>query len=337
MNHTTPANTSRRAALQTLALPLLAPWAALAQNTGLPLEQVKIVNGFPAGGTADATSRRIGDKLAGSDYTRKGAVVENKTGAAGRIAIDTVKNGPADGSSLLLTPYSMMAIYPHIYKALSYDPVKDFAPVCMASSMSHGLAVGPMVPATVKTLKEFVAWAKANPDKANYGSPAAGSTPHFLGALLSLDTGVPMQHVAYRGSVPGVTDVIGGQLAAMLTPHGDFLANHRAGKIRILATSGKKRSPFVPEVATFAEQGFPDFTVEEWFGFFAPIKTPANVVSAANAAINAAIKDKALIESWATQGLVPLGGSTDDMAKDLQRQLAFWGPIVKRIGFTAES
>ena len=337
MNHTTPANTSRRAALQTLALPLLAPWAALAQNTGLPLEQVKIINGFPAGGTADATSRRIGDKLAGSDYTRKGAVVENKTGAAGRIAIDTVKNGPADGSSLLLTPYSMMAIYPHIYKALSYDPVKDFAPVCMASSMSHGLAVGPMVTATVKTLKEFVAWAKANPDKANYGSPAAGSTPHFLGALLSLDTGVPMQHVAYRGSVPSVTDVIGGQLAAMLTPHGDFLANHRAGKIRILATSGKKRSPFVPEVATFAEQGFPDLTVEEWFGFFAPAKTPANVVSAANAAINAALKDKALIESWATQGLVPLGGSTDDMAKDLQRQLAFWGPIVKRIGFTAES
>jgi tripartite-type tricarboxylate transporter receptor subunit TctC len=337
MNHTTPANTSRRAALQTLALPLLAPWAALAQNTGLPLEQVKIINGFPAGGTADATSRRIGDKLAGSDYTRKGAVVENKTGAAGRIAIDTVKNGPADGSSLLLTPYSMMAIYPHIYKALSYDPVKDFAPVCMASSMSHGLAVGPMVPATVKTLKEFVAWAKANPDKANYGSPAAGSTPHFLGALLSLDTGVPMQHVAYRGSVPGVTDVIGGQLAAMLTPHGDFLANHRAGKIRILATSGKKRSPFVPEVATFAEQGFPDLTVEEWFGFFAPAKTPANVVSAANAAINAALKDKALIESWATQGLVPLGGTTDDMAKDLQRQLGFWGPIVKRIGFTAES
>jgi len=337
MNHTTPANTSRRAALQTLALPLLAPWAALAQNTGLPLEQVKIINGFPAGGTADATSRRIGDKLAGSDYTRKGAVVENKTGAAGRIAIDTVKNGPADGSSLLLTPYSMMAIYPHIYKALSYATVKDFAPVCMASSMSHGLAVGPMVPATVKTLKEFVAWAKANPDKANYGSPAAGSTPHFLGALLSLDTGVPMQHVAYRGSVPGVTDVIGGQLAAMLTPHGDFLANHRAGKIRILATSGKKRSPFVPEVATFAEQGFPDLTVEEWFGFFAPAKTPANVVSAANAAINAALKDKALIESWATQGLVPLGGTTDDMAKDLQRQLAFWGPIVKRIGFTAES
>ena len=328
---------SRRHALQALSLPLLSPLAAWSQNSGLPLEQVKIINGFPAGGTADATSRRVGDTLAGSAYARNGAVVENKTGAAGRIAIDTVKNGPADGSSLLLTPYSMMAIYPHIYKALSYDPIKDFAPVCMASSMSHGLAVGPMVPATVKTVKDFVGWAKANPDKANYGSPAAGSTPHFLGALLSLDTGVAMQHVAYRGSVPGVTDVIGGQLAAMLTPHGDFLANHRAGKIRILATTGKKRSPFVPEVATFAEQGFPDLTVEEWFGFFAPIKTPANVVSAANAAINAAIKDKALVESWATQGLVPLGGTAEDMAADLKKQLAFWGPIVKRIGFTAES
>ncbi len=332
---------NRRQALHTLSLPVaasaLGPWSALAQNTGLPIEQVKIVNGFPAGGTADATSRRVGDKLAGSPYSKNAAVVENKTGAAGRIAIDTIKNGPADGSNLLLTPYSMMAVYPHIYKSLSYDPFKDFAPVCMASSMSHGLAVGPMVPATVKTVKDFVAWAKANPKDANYGSPAAGSTPHFLGALLSLDTGVAMQHIPYRGSVPGVTDMIGGQLAAMFTPHGDFLANHRAGKIRILATSGKKRSPFVPEVPTFAEQGFANLTAEEWFGFFAPAKTPAAVVAAANAAINNAIKDKALIDSWATQGLVPLGGTPDDMAKDLKRQFDFWGPIVKRIGFSAES
>jgi tripartite-type tricarboxylate transporter receptor subunit TctC len=332
---------NRRQALHTLSLPVaasaLGPWSALAQNTGLPIEQVKIVNGFPAGGTADATSRRVGDKLAGSPYSKNAAVVENKTGAAGRIAIDTIKNGPADGSNLLLTPYSMMAVYPHIYKSLSYDPFKDFAPVCMASSMSHGLAVGPMVPATVKTVKDFVAWAKANPKDANYGSPAAGSTPHFLGALLSLDTGVAMQHIPYRGSVPGVTDMIGGQLAAMFTPHGDFLANHRAGKIRILATSGKKRSPFVPEVPTFAEQGFANLTAEEWFGFFVPAKTPAAVVAAANAAINNAIKDKALIDSWATQGLVPLGGTPDDMAKDLKRQFDFWGPIVKRIGFSAES
>jgi tripartite-type tricarboxylate transporter receptor subunit TctC len=226
---------NRRLALQTLSLAALTPWVTLAQNA-LPLDQVKIVCGFPAGGTADTTSRRVGDKLAGSSFSRNGAVVENKTGAGGRIAIETVKSAAADGSTLLLSAYSMLLIYPHIYKSLSYDPFKDFAPVSMASVLSHGLAVGPMVPNNVKNIKDFVAWCKANPDRANYGSPAAGSTPHFLGALLSLETGVPMQHVAYRGSVPGVADVVGGQLPAMFTPHGDFLANLRAGKLRILAT-----------------------------------------------------------------------------------------------------
>jgi tripartite-type tricarboxylate transporter receptor subunit TctC len=315
----------------------MSPLKALSQANLLPIDQVKIICGFPAGGTADTTSRRVGDKWAGSAYARNPALVENKTGAGGRIAIEAVKNAAPDGSTLLLSAYSMLLIYPHIYKTLPYDPFKDFAPVAMASVLSHGLAVGPIVPTSVKTVKHFVAWCKANPERANYASPAAGSTPHFLGALLSLNTGVPMTHVAYRGSVPGVTDVIGGQIAAMFTPHGDFLANHRAGKLRILATSGKSRSPFVPEVATFAEQGFPDRTVEEWFGFFAPAKTPASVVAAANTAINQTLKDKSVIDSLALQGLLPLGGSSDDMAKDMRRQYDYWGPVVKRIGFSAES
>jgi tripartite-type tricarboxylate transporter receptor subunit TctC len=148
---------------------------------------------------------------------------------------------------------------------------------------------------------------------------------------------VDLKHVPYRGSVPGVADMIGGQLASMVTPHGDFIANHKAGKIRILATSGKARSPFVPEVPTFTEQGFPDLTVEEWFGFYAPAKTPTAVVNAANAAINAALKDKMVIDSLAVSGLTPLGGTPDDMARDMKRQYDHWGPIVKRIGFTAES
>ena len=330
---------NRRLALQTLGLAAasLSPWSALAQNSLLPFEQVKILCGFPAGGTADTTSRRVGDKLAGSTYTRNPAVVENKTGAGGRIAIEAVKNAAPDGSTLLLSAYSMLLIYPHIYRRLPYDPFKDFAPVAMASVLSHGLAVGPMVPASVKTVKDFVAWCKAHPDRASYASPAAVSTPHFLGALLSLNTGVAMTHVAYRGSVPGVSDLIGGQIAAMFTPHGDFLANHRAGKLRLLATSGKSRSPFVPEVATFAEQGFPELTVEEWFGFFAPAKTPASVVAAANSAINQSLKDKGLLDSLALQGLLPLGGSSDEMAKDMRRQFDYWGPVVKRIGFTADS
>ena len=300
-------------------------------------EQVKIINGFPAGGTADVTSRRVGDKLGGSAFTKNGAVVENKTGAAGRIAVEAVKNATPDGSTLLLTPYSMMSIYPHIYSKLSYDPFKDFVPVCMAAMLSHGLAVGPMVPASVKNVKDFIAWAKANPKDASYGSPAAGSTPHFLGALLGLTQNFEFKHVPYRGSVPGITDVVGGQLASMVTPHGDFIANHKAGRLRVLATSGKARSPFLPDVPTFAEQGFPDLVVEEWFGFYAPAKTPTQVVTNANAAINAALKDKMVIDSLAVSGLVPIGGTAEAMAKDMKAQFDAWGPIVKRIGFTAES
>ncbi|MDP1684215.1 Bug family tripartite tricarboxylate transporter substrate binding protein [Hydrogenophaga sp.] len=328
---------TRRHFIQATAATTLLGSLGLQSAHSQNLEQVKIVNGCPAGGSADVTSRRIGEKLGGSAYTKNAAVVENKTGAAGRIAVETVKNAAPDGATLLLTPYSMMSIYPHIYKQLSYDPFKDLTPVCMASLLTHGLAVGPMVPASVKTVKDYLAWAKANPKDANYGSPAAGSTPHFLGALLGLESGVDLKHVPYRGSIPGITDVIGGQLASMVTPHGDFLPNHRAGKLRIIATSGKTRSPFVPEVPTFAEQGFSDLVVEEWFGFYAPAKTPAAVVASANTAINAALKEKTVIDSLALSGMVPMGGSADDMAKSMQHYFEFWGPIVKKIGFTAES
>ena len=229
------------------------------------IEQVKILYGFPPGSAGDTVARRVGEKLAGSAYTRAAGVVENKPGAGGRIALDLAKIAPADGSTLVLTPFSCTSIYPHIYSKLSYDPVRDFTPVSIAAIMHHGLAIGPLVPASVKTVKEFLAWAKANPNQASYGSPAAGSTPHFIGALLGMNNGVDMKHVPYRGSVPGVTDVVGGQLAAMVTPSGDFIPNHRAGKLRLIATSGAARSPFTPEVATFAEQGFPELTTEEWF------------------------------------------------------------------------
>ncbi len=323
--------------LSPAAMSALAPFSAFAQKGALPLEQVKIVTGFPAGGSADVTSRRIGDKLGNGIYSKSPGVVENKTGAAGRIAAETVKAAPADGSTLLLTPYSIMSIYPHIYSKLGYDAFKDFVPVAIGSVLTHGLAVGPMVPSSVKNIKDFLAWAKANPDNASYGSPAAGSTPHFLGVLLSLNSGVELKHIPYRGSVPGITDVIGGQLAAMVTPHGDFLANHKAEKLRVIATSGAKRSPFLPDVPTFVEQGFPDLVIEEWFGFYAPAKTPSNVVVAANAAINAALKDKVVIDSLALSGLIPMAVTPEEVARETKRQYEVWGPIVKRIGFTAES
>lgn len=315
------------------ALGTFSPLIARAQG----VDQVKIVNGFPAGGTADATSRRIGEQLRGSSYTPNAAVVENKPGAGGRIACETVKNAAPDGRTLLLTPFSCTSVYPHIYSKLGYDPFTDLMPVTIAAVMHHGLAVGPMVPATVKNVRDYVAWCKANPDKASYGSPAAGSLPHFLGALLSSYTGVPLTHVPYRGSVPGVTDLLGSQLASMFTPSGDFLANHKAGKIRIIATSGPVRSPFSPEVPTFAEQGFSELTTEEWFGFYAPAKTPSSIINNANAAINATLKTPSVITGLATFGLAPAGSSVREMDKSQRDAYFRWGPLVKHIGFTGMS
>jgi tripartite-type tricarboxylate transporter receptor subunit TctC len=324
---------TRRQSLMLAAAGVALPWRAWAQA----FEQPKFLYGFPAGSSGDIACRRVAERVGGTAYAKNAAIVDNKPGAGGRIALDTLKSSPADGSVLALSPFSATAIYPHVYKKLSYDPVADFVPVSIAAVMHHGLAVGPVVPASVTDVKGFIAWAKANPDKANYGSPAAGSTPHFLGALLGLSQNVDLKHIPYRGSVPGITDVVGGQIAAMFTPAGDFLPNHRAGKLRLLATSGKARLPFAQDVPTFAEQGFADLTTEEWFGFYAPARTPAAVVASANAAINAGLKDKALVEGLAVVGLLARGSTPDEMARSQRAEFERWGPLVKRIGFTADS
>lgn len=315
-----------------------------AAASGLPLaaraqafEQPKFLYGFPAGSSGDIACRRVAERVGGTPYAKNAAIVENKPGAGGRIALDTLKASPADGSVLALSPFSCTSIYPHVYKKLGYDPVADFVPVSIAAVMHHGLAVGPLVPASVTDVKGFLAWAKANPDKANYGSPAAGSTPHFLGALLGLANNVDLKHVPYRGSVPGVTDVVGGQIAAMFTPAGDFLPNHRAGKLRLIGTSGRQRLPFANDVPTFAEQGFGDLTTEEWFGFYAPARAPAATLATAHAAINAALKDKALIDGLAVVGLLAQGSTPDEMARSQAAELARWAPLVKKIGFSADS
>ena len=301
------------------------------------LDLIKFLYGFPAGSSGDIVARRVAERISGSAYAKNAAVVENKPGAGGRIALDALKQSAADGATLCLSPFSCTAIYPHVYAKLSYDAAADFVPVSIAALMFHGLAIGPLVPAPVKTVKDYLAWAKANPKDANYGSPAAGSTPHFIGALLGLNNDVELRHVPYRGSVPGVTDLVGGQIGAMVTPSGDFIQNHKAGKLRVIATSGSKRSPFLPDVATFAEQGFPDLVVEEWFGFYAPARTPVTVVTAANAAINQALKDKAVIDGLSTVGLVAHGSTAQEMGQSQRRELDRWRPLVKKIGFTAES
>ncbi len=327
---------NRRQVLQATGSTVLGAFAS-SHAFAQAVDQVKVMYGFPAGSAGDVTARRVAERFAGTPFSKNPGVVDNRPGAGGRIALEAMKPSVPDGSVIAHTPFSCLSLYPHIYSKLSYDPFKDFTMLGTTSLIYHGVCVGPMVPASVTNLKEFLAWAKANPKDANYGSPAAGSTPHFIGALLGLNTGTDLRHVAYRGSIPGVTDVVGGQIAAMVCPHGDMIANHKAGKLRILATSGRTRSPFVPEVATLAEQGFADLTVEEWFGFCGPAKMPASVVTACNQAINAALKEKSVLDSLNVVGLLPFGGTPDDMAKSMKVEFDRWGPLIKRIGFSAES
>ena len=168
-------------------------------------------------------------------------------------------------------------------------------------------------------------------------APGAGTMPHLLGALLGIRANVELKHVPYRGTVPSITDLVGGQIAAAMNPSGDYLQYMKTGRVRVLATSGKKRSPYLPDVPTFTELGFPDVTSEEWFGFYAPAKTPAATLASANAAITAALKDKAVIDSIGVVGLVAHGSTPQEMLADQKAEFERRGPLVKQIGFTSES
>jgi tripartite-type tricarboxylate transporter receptor subunit TctC len=314
------------AALGAAGLPL----AAHAQN----LDLAKILCGFPPGGTSDAMSRRLADKLRGNYATN--VLVENKPGAGGQIAISLLKDSPADGSTLLLTPSSMLSIYPFVYKSLPYKPLEDVQPVSLACYFNHAFGVGPAVPASVKTIKDFLAWAKDNPTKANYGSPGAGSMPHLIVGLLNKLTGSDLKHIPYRGSAPGIQDLLGGQISAMSSPVGDYLPYLKTGKLRILAISGLNRSPFVPDVPTYRQQGLP-ITVREWYGVFLPGKAKPETVRRAAAYLQPALAQQDLVTSMAQVGLEVQSSSSQALTDLLHSDAEEWRRLIKQIGFTAES
>jgi tripartite-type tricarboxylate transporter receptor subunit TctC len=306
------------------------PFTAGAQTTP---ELAKILVGFPPGGTTDALSRRIADKLRGQ-YAAN-VFVENKPGAGGQIAITTLKDGPADGSTLLLTPSSMLSIYPFTYPKLPYK-LEDVAPVSVACFFSHGFGVGPAVPASVKTLKEFLAWAKANPEGANYGSPAAGSMPHLIAALMNKLSGSDLKHIPYRGSAPGIQDLLGGQISAMSSPVGDFLPYLKTGKLRLLAVSGKTRNTFVPDTPTYRDQGYP-LAMREWYGFFLSAKASAQTVRRAAAYLQPALAQPDVISSLAQVGMEVQSSTPEQLAEWLKADAEEWRRLIKQMGFTAES
>lgn len=320
----------RRHLVSAVAGALVLPRRALAQD----LENARVLCGFPAGGTTDAVSRRVAEKLRGS-YA-KIALVENKPGAGGRIAVEELKRSAPDGSSLLLTPTGMITLYPHVYRSLGYG-IDDVTPVSTACMVTFALGVGPMVPDSVKNVRDFLAWARANPDKANYGSPGAGSPPHFVGALLSKDSGVALNHVPYRGSAPGIQELLGGQVAAFTSPLGDYLPHLKAGKLRVLATSAAQRTRFTPDVATYAEQGFKDLVFTEAYAFFLPPKAAPDVVQRAATAIRAAVTAPEVVQSFADLGMEAQASTPAEMNKAVREENAAWGAVIKKVGFKPEA
>ncbi|MEO5672824.1 MAG: tripartite tricarboxylate transporter substrate-binding protein [Ramlibacter sp.] len=297
------------------------------------LELARIISGFPPGGTIDVLARRVADKLRGNYATSM--VVENKPGAAGQIGVIMLKDANPDGSALLLTPSSMLSIYPFTYPKLQYK-VDDVAPVSVGAYINHGLAVGPGVPESVKTLKDFLAWTKANDVKANFGSPGAGSMPHMIGILLNKFTFNDLKHIPYRGTVPGVQDLMGGQISSFWGPIGDYIPHVKTGKLRVLAISGKGRSPFLPDSPTLRELGYP-ITVREWYSFFLPGKAKPEVIRRASAYLQPALAQPDLIEYGKQFGLEIQSSSAPALADLLKADAEEWRRLIKQVGFTAES
>ena len=333
MNH--PSGITRRNVIQSAGASALLASIGQQAFAQAQVETVRLITGFAAGGTSDTTCRRVATRLA-PEYA-KTAVVENKTGAGGQIAVQYVKAAAPDGATVLQTPTSILTIYPHIYKKLPYDPAVDLTPVTLACVFDFGFAVGPAVPLSVKTVPEFLVWAKANPLGQNFGSPAAGSTPHFIGALIGKSAGLDMKHAAYRGTQPAMLDLLGGNISAVSGPIGDITQHLPTGKVRILGVSGVKRSRFAPEVPTFAEQGLKDATHSEWFAFFLPAKASPEVVSRLNAAMKFALAQKDVVDGMAGFGLEAMSSTPAELADLVKRDTAKWAPIVKHVGFTAEA
>jgi len=293
----------------------------------------KLLVGYPAGGTLDTTARQLAEawRRQGRQY-----IVDNRAGAAGRIASSQLKREKPDASTLLCTHASALTIYPHVYARPMYDAAADFVPVSPLVAATCAFAVSSAVPATVKSVEDYVAWARRSPAGATYASPAAGSMAHFLGYQLSAAGGLKLQHIGYRGSAPAMQDLIGGQIPAYFGFVADFLPYLQTGKVRIVGVAAEKRSPFLPGVATFAEQGFAKIRGGETYGVFAPPGMPEATLKSLHESIVVASKDPALQAAFQQVGLEPYTLAPQDYARQIQREREFWGPVVRASGFRSE-
>lgn len=313
---------------------LLLATASLATCVGLPAQAqplegpLRLVVPYAPGGSTDRVARLVADKL--GPKLGITVIVENKTGAGGRLAAQQVKNTPPSQNALLLGNPAVMVVAPLVFKDTGYDPDKDYQPVAQASSYEFGVAVGAGVP--VRELNHLLAWLRANPAQANFGVPATGSLPHFFGLMVGEKAGVKAQVVGYRGSGPLAADLIGGQVPMAFDTFDTLLPQHEAGKIRILAVSSAKRSPFAPDIPTFREAGL-DITADGWNAFFAPASMPAARVQQLGNAIREVMQDPETVRRFQEARMAPVAASPAQTRAMLDAYRAQWAPVVQKSGY----
>ncbi len=289
---------------------------------------VKILVGFSAGGQSDLLARIVADRM--KDTLATPVVVENKTGAGGRIAVAAAKSASADGTTLVLANISHMSVAPSIYKDLPYDPAKDFSPIGRVADFQIALTTG--VQTGAKDFETLLGWLKANPDKASSGNPGSGSLPHLYGFELGTATGLKLTAVPYRGGAPIVAALNQGELAMGWASVTDFIEQHRAGKLHIVAVTGSRRSAQLPDTPTFAELGYPSVSSNGWIGLFGPGGMKPEVIAKLHKALTAALADASVNEKLAKLGMIVSPSTGAELAAQVAADRKKWQPVIELAG-----
>ena len=317
----------KRRAILAGAAALAVP-GAWAQASDWPARPVKVIVAFTAGGTTDILARAVSQKL--TERLKQPFVIDNKPGAGGNIGTEMAARAAPDGYTLIVNSVGPIAVNPTLYTKLAINPLTDLVPIVQIADVPNVLVVHPSVPA--KTVDEFIAYAKANPAQANYGSTGIGTSSHLSGYMLARRTGMQATHIPYKGA-DALKDLLAGRLQFMFATIPSVIQHIQSGNLRALAVSSVKRSRSMPEVPTVEERGFPGFEAGSWFGFFAPRGTPDTVVAPVNKAVNEALPS--LQEQMVREGADPVGGSPEQFRQFVQKEYEKWRVVVRESGATA--
>ncbi|HYN11079.1 MAG TPA: tripartite tricarboxylate transporter substrate binding protein [Burkholderiales bacterium] len=307
-------------------------FATVSFAQGFPEKPVRFVVGFTPGGPSDILARALGQKL--GELWRQQVVIENRPGAGGNVAAELVAKSAPDGHTWLLGNNSILATNQSLYRRLGYDPVKDFAPVCLVAIQPNILVVHPQLPAA--SVAELISYARKNPGKLNYASSGSGAAAHLAGELFKTMAGVDLVHVPYKGAQPALTDVVAGQVQLMFATSASAIPFIKAGKLRALAVTTAQRSASVPELPTLAEAGVPGFEAITWHGVVVPAATPAALVERLNRDIAGVLRAPELRERLAGLGAEVIGGTPGEFADYIAREIPKWAKVVKDSGAQAE-